>query len=680
MEASDLVHEVSEPAHRADDPEGEAELTVRSAPEPEEDDDDAEHAETVGQPVAMKEGNGDTVAESVESVGSEDALEELPERTRRRRGRPYKIQEVIRRRQIILVQVVKEERGNKGAALTTYLSLAGRYTVLMPNTARGGGISRKITQPTDRKRLREIAGELEVPEGMGLIIRTAGAQRTKTEIKRDYDYLLRLWETVRDLTLKSTAPALVYEEGSLIKRSIRDLYNKDIDEVLVAGDDAYREAKDFMRMLMPSHAKNVKPYKEPEPVFIRYQVERQLAAMFSPQVVLKSGGYIVINQTEALVSIDVNSGKATREHNIEDTALKTNLEASEEIARQLRLRDLAGLIVIDFIDMDERRNNRLVERRLKESLRHDRARIQVGRISHFGLLEMSRQRLRTGMLEGSTKPCPVCQGTGMVRSIESVALDILRSIEDRLITDGVVPLVATTAVDVALYILNQKRAHLNDIQQRYRIPITVTADEDMHVSQFVIERAAEGEIANGGGAVVHMDWAHHQEILPASCPPLLLPRPPPLRRPMVKPNRADIAPDAGDASAVRKEAPRLSGQLLPWGASLRTRRKTRSVLPRVRQKSPKAPNPKRKVMRKLARDRAGEDVAAAAVAGRASGQRVRLVRRRPARRAPRHARMARVPHEPRAKAGKMGPAASPVRKRLPRKKSPNLRTTRLSAC
>jgi ribonuclease E len=505
MEASDLIYEVSEPAASA----SVEELTVRTA---DDDDDDDEAEPVVGQPVAMEEGNGDVVTETVESVGSEDALEELPERTRRRRGRPYKIQEVIRRRQIILVQVVKEERGNKGAALTTYLSLAGRYTVLMPNTARGGGISRKITQPTDRKRLREIAGELKVPEGMGLIIRTAGAQRTKTEIKRDYDYLLRLWENVRDLTLKSTAPTLVYEEGSLIKRSIRDLYNKDIDEVLVAGDDAYREAKDFMRMLMPSHAKNVKPYKEPEPVFIRYQVERQLAAMFSPQVVLKSGGYIVINQTEALVSIDVNSGKATREHNIEDTALKTNLEAAEEIARQLRLRDLAGLIVIDFIDMDERRNNRLVERRLKEALRHDRARIQVGRISHFGLLEMSRQRLRTGMLEGSTKPCAVCQGTGMVRSVESVALDILRSVEDRLITDGVAPLVVTTAVDVALYILNQKRAHLNDIQQRYRIPITVTADEDMHISQFVIERAAEGEIANGGGAVVHMDWVHHQEL------------------------------------------------------------------------------------------------------------------------------------------------------------------------
>ncbi len=484
--------------------------TVSSVPE-EDDEDDGEHGEIVGQLVPVKEGNGELVEERVELVGSEDALEEVPERARRRRGRPYKIQEVIRRRQIILVQVVKEERGNKGAALTTYLSLAGRYTVLMPNTARGGGISRKITQPTDRKRLREIAGELEVPEGMGLIIRTAGAQRTKTEIKRDYDYLLRLWENVRDLTLKSTAPALVYEEGSLIKRSIRDLYNKDIDEVLVAGDDAYKEAKDFMRMLMPSHAKNVKPYKEPEPVFIRYQVERQLAAMFSPQVVLKSGGYIVINQTEALVSIDVNSGKATREHNIEDTALKTNLEAAEEIARQLRLRDLAGLIVIDFIDMDERRNNRLVERRLKESLRNDRARIQVGRISHFGLLEMSRQRLRTGMLEGSTTSCPMCQGTGMVRSVESVALDILRSIEDRLITDGVVPLVATTAVDVALYILNQKRAHLNDIQQRYRVPITVTADENMHVSQFVIERGAEGAVIGGESSVVHMDWVHHRE-------------------------------------------------------------------------------------------------------------------------------------------------------------------------
>ncbi len=519
LEASNLTHEVSE---RAEQPEAEdneaperqrAEITevVETHDDDDDDDDDeGDHPETVNRSGEFAEGgNGGQAPESVELVGSEDALEELPERVRRRRGRPYKIQEVIRRRQIILVQVVKEERGTKGAALTTYLSLAGRYTVLMPNTARGGGISRKITTATDRKRLREIAGELEVPDGMGLIVRTAGAQRTKTEIKRDYDYLLRLWETVRDLTLKSTAPALVYEEGSLIKRSIRDLYNKDIDEVLVAGDEAYREAKDFMRMLMPSHAKNVKPYKEPEPIFIRYQVERQLGAMFNPRVVLRSGGYIVINQTEALVAVDVNSGKATREHNIEDTALKTNLEAAEEIARQLRLRDLAGLIVIDFIDMDERRNNRLVERKLKELLRNDRARIQVGRISHFGLMEMSRQRLRTGMLEGSTGPCPMCQGTGIVRSVELVALDVLRSLEDKLITDGVMPLVATTAVDVALYILNQKRAHLKDIELRYRVPITVTADEEMHISQFAIERSAETAFTLGEGAVVHMDWAHH---------------------------------------------------------------------------------------------------------------------------------------------------------------------------
>ncbi len=533
LEAADLVHEVSEPAEPRDDEDEEERKAAESSSDgdnededdaeesrataaksdgddEDEDDDDEDNGEN-GDKASAKDGGED----SVESVGSEDALEEVPERARRRRGRPYKIQEVIRRRQIILVQVVKEERGNKGAALTTYLSLAGRYTVLMPNTARGGGISRKITQPTDRKRLREIAGELEVPEGMGLIIRTAGAQRTKTEIKRDYDYLLRLWETVRDLTLQSTAPALVYEEGSLIKRSIRDLYNKDIDEVLVAGDDAYREAKDFMRMLMPSHAKNVKPYKEPEPIFIRYLVERQLAAMFSPQVTLKSGGYIVINQTEALVSVDVNSGKATREHNIEDTALKTNLEASDEIARQLRLRDLAGLIVIDFIDMDERRNNRHVEKRLKEALRNDRARIQVGRISHFGLMEMSRQRLRTGVLEGSTHACVMCQGTGIVRSVESVALDILRSIEDRLITDGVMPLAATTAVEVALYILNQKRGHLKDIEARYQVPITVTADKELHVSQFVIERAADGTYVNGESAVVQMDWAHHREDAPA---------------------------------------------------------------------------------------------------------------------------------------------------------------------
>ena len=344
----------------------------------------------------------------------------------------------------MLVQVVKEERGTKGAALTTYLSLAGRYSVLMPNTARGGGISRKITSGEDRSRLKEIAQELEVPEGMGVILRTAGASRTKTEIKRDFEYLLRLWETVRDLTLKSTAPKLVYEEGSLVKRSIRDLYSKDIDEVIVAGPEAYHEAKDFMRMLMPSHAKNVKLYADTQPLLSRYGVENQLDAMFSPVVQLRSGGYIVLNQAEALVAIDVNSGRATREHHIEDTALKTNLEASDEIARQLRLRDLAGLIVIDFIDMDEKRNNRSVERRLKECLKQDRARIQVGRISHFGLLEMSRQRIRTSVLESSTEKCPYCGGSGHVRSVSSLALQVLRALEEQLMNGATHNLIART--------------------------------------------------------------------------------------------------------------------------------------------------------------------------------------------------------------------------------------------
>ena len=415
-------------------------------------------------------------------------MEEVPER-RKPRVRQYKIQEVIKRRQVLLVQVVKEERGNKGAALTTYLSLAGRYSVLMPNTARGGGICRKITSISDRKRLKQVVSDLEVPEGMGVILRTAGASRTKAEVKRDFEYLLRLWENVRELTLRSTAPALVYEEGSLIKRSIRDLYNKDIDEVLVAGDDAYREAKDFMRMLMPSHAKNVQPYKEGQPLFARYGIEAQLDAMFSPQVTLRSGGYMVINQTEALVSIDVNSGRSTREHNIEDTALQTNLEAAEEVARQLRLRDLAGLIVIDFIDMEEKRNNRAVERRLKDALKNDRARIQVGRISHFGLLEMSRQRIRTGVLESTTTVCPTCQGTGHVRAPASVALHVLRSLEDQLLKGVTHHLTIRTRTPVALYILNQKRAHLSEIEQRFGLHITVAADETIdNGAHFVIER------------------------------------------------------------------------------------------------------------------------------------------------------------------------------------------------
>jgi ribonuclease E len=439
--------------------------------------------------------------EDVVSVGSEDALEEVPQRLRRRR-RNYKIQEVIKRGQIILIQVVKEERGNKGAALTTYLSLAGRYTVLMPNTGSGGGISRKISSPSDRKRLREIATELDVPDGMGLIIRTAGAARTKTELKRDYEYLLRLWENVRDMTLHSSAPCLVYEEGDLIKRSIRDLYNKEIDEVLVAGDDAYRDAKDFMRMLMPSHAKNVQPYKEPEPLFTRYEVERQLNAMFSPQVTLRSGGYIIINQTEALVAIDVNSGKSTREFSIEDTALNTNLEAAEEIALQLRLRDLAGLIVVDFIDMEEKRNNRAVERTLKDSLRDDRARIQVGRISLFGLLEMSRQRIRTGMLEGSTTPCQHCHGTGSIRSTESVALAVLRSLDDWLRANQPCNLNAVASNDVVLYIFNQKRAYLQDIEARHGVTITLTASDRMQGANFHIEKVSVAVSAEGGVAPV----------------------------------------------------------------------------------------------------------------------------------------------------------------------------------
>jgi ribonuclease E len=455
--------------------------------------------------------NGDT-DENVEQVGTEDALEELPSRPRRR-PRSYKIQEVIKRRQVVLVQVVKEERGNKGAALTTYLSLAGRYTVLMPNTARGGGISRKITQPQDRKRLKAIAAELDVPEGMGLIIRTAGAARTKQEIKRDFEYLLRLWESVRELTLHSTAPSLVYEEGNLIKRSIRDLYNKEVEEIIVAGDDAHREAKDFMRMLMPSHAKNVIQYQQPEPLFTRFQIERQLNAMFSPYVTLKSGGYLVINQTEALVAIDVNSGKATREFSIEETAAVTNCEAAEEIARQLKLRDLAGLIVIDFIDMEEKRNNRNVERRLKEALKLDRARIQVGRISHFGLLEMSRQRLRTGVLEGSTSQCPHCQGTGIIRSVESVALAVLRGLEDAVMAGTRASLTAVTTPTVALYILNKKRPFINAMEDRHGLPIAVEGSEKMHGANFSIERgpALAQHHRRPEKTAVNMDWGFEDE-------------------------------------------------------------------------------------------------------------------------------------------------------------------------
>jgi len=407
------------------------------------------------------------------------------------RKRHYKIQEVIKRRQIILVQVVKEERGNKGAALTTYLSLAGRYCVLMPNTPRGGGISRKITNANDRKRLKSAAQALELPEGMGLIIRTAGENRTKVEIKRDYEYLLRTWDSIRELTLKSNAPACVYEEGDLIKRAIRDLYNKDVGEVIVEGEEGYRNAKDFMRMLMPSHAKNVKPYKEPVPLFQRHHIEAQLDAMFSSTVTLKSGGYIVINQTEALVSIDVNSGRATREHSIEETARKTNLEAADEIGRQLRLRDLAGLIVIDFIDMEDSRNDRDVEKRVRDAVKNDRARVQIGKISQFGLLEMSRQRLRAGVIAGSTVPCPHCGGQGIMRSVESTALRVLRGLEEEGQKLKSTSVTVHVASDVAIYTLNQKRRELARLESDYRMTIAFEPKEGLMAGSFEIERTAQ---------------------------------------------------------------------------------------------------------------------------------------------------------------------------------------------
>ncbi len=447
------------------------------------------------------------LAARVAKLAEQNPLAKLPRRelierykeARRKKARllrNYKIQEVIKRRQILLVQAVKEERGTKGAALTTYLSLAGRYCVLMPNTARGGGISRKIPVAADRKRLRRVVDSLDVPGGMGLIIRTAGAKRTKAEIKRDYEYLVRLWENIRTLTLKSIAPCLIYEEASLIKRAIRDLYDKDIAQVIVEGDGGYREAKDFMKMLMPSHSKNVQPYKERSPLFVAHNVEAQLDSMYQPTVRLKSGGYIVINQTEALIAIDVNSGKSTRERNIEQTALRTNLEAADEAARQMRLRDLAGLIVVDFIDMEEGRNNRSVEKRLKDALRADRARIQVGRISSFGLLEMSRQRRRAGIVDGTTHACPTCGGAGAVRSHEMAALRILRATEHEAISGEAGLLQVKVAIDVALYVLNHKRDWLRRIEENYGVAVEVTADATKAGDNFEIEKTgARKEVA-----------------------------------------------------------------------------------------------------------------------------------------------------------------------------------------
>ncbi|NBQ49442.1 MAG: ribonuclease E/G [Marivivens sp.] len=429
----------------------------------------------------------DEADNNIESVANEDDHEDVRP-ARKPRPKRYKIQEVIKVRQILLIQVVKEERGNKGAALTTYLSLAGRYCVLMPNTARGGGISRKITNAVDRKKLKEIATEMDVPDGAGLIIRTAGSQRTKAEIKRDYEYLQRLWEQIRELTLQSTAPAKIYEEGDLIKRTIRDLYSKEIDEVIVAGDTGYRTAKDFMKMIMPSHSKNVKPYNDQLPLFARYQVEGYLAGMFNPTVQLPSGGYIVIGVTEALVAIDVNSGRATKEGSIEQTALKTNLEAADEVARQMRLRDLAGLIVIDFIDMDERKNNTAVEKRLKDKLKTDRARIQVGRISGFGLLEMSRQRLRPGMLEATTQPCPHCHGTGLLRSDDNVALSILRQLEEEGVRGRSKEVLVRAPIAIANYLMNQKREHIAAIEATYGMAVRIECDPTLVSPDFAIEK------------------------------------------------------------------------------------------------------------------------------------------------------------------------------------------------
>ena len=498
----------------------ESQNTAEAAPEADtgsEDDDsvlDPEAAlETEDDAGEQDQDEDDLSDDGIESVAQEDDSEDVRP-VRKPRPRRYKIQEVIKVRQIMLIQVVKEERGNKGAALTTYLSLAGRYCVLMPNTARGGGISRKITNAADRKKLKEIATTIVVPEGAGLIVRTAGAKRTKTEIKRDYEYLQRMWEQIRELTLKSSAPAAIYEEGDLIKRSVRDLYNRDIDEVLVEGAAGYRNAKDTMKMIMPSHAKNVKHYVDPMPLFARFQVESFMDGMFNPTVQLKSGGYLVIGITEALVAIDVNSGRATKEGSIEQTALNTNLEAAEEVARQLRLRDLAGLIVIDFIDMDERRNNIAVEKRLKDKLQSDRARIQVGRISGFGLMEMSRQRLRPGMLEASTQPCAHCHGTGLIRSQDSLGLTILRELEEEGGRARSKEVLIKAPISIANFLINQKREHISQIEQRHGMAVRIEADPFLVSPDYTIEKfkTATRIVPANATTVSSVDFALMEEI------------------------------------------------------------------------------------------------------------------------------------------------------------------------
>ncbi|MGB4527682.1 Rne/Rng family ribonuclease [Planktomarina temperata] len=508
-----LEDDLSEAAPDAEDANDTAEVAPESEPASAGSEEVVEPEAALDTAEDPDQEDEDQADDGIESVAQEDDSEDVRP-VRKPRPRRYKIQEVIKVRQIMLIQVVKEERGNKGAALTTYLSLAGRYCVLMPNTARGGGISRKITNAADRKKLKEIATTIVVPEGAGLIVRTAGAKRTKTEIKRDYEYLQRMWEQIRELTLKSSAPSAIYEEGDLIKRSIRDLYNRDIDEVLVEGAAGYRNAKDTMKMIMPSHAKNVKHYMDSMPLFARFQVETFMDGMFNPTVQLKSGGYLVIGITEALVAIDVNSGRATKEGSIEQTALNTNLEAAEEVARQLRLRDLAGLIVIDFIDMDERRNNIAVEKRMKDKLQSDRARIQVGRISGFGLMEMSRQRLRPGMLEASTQPCAHCHGTGLIRSQDSLGLTILRELEEEGGRARSKEVLIKAPISIANFLINQKREHISQIEQRHGMAVRIEADPFLISPDYTIEKfkTATRIVPANSTTVSSVDFALMEEI------------------------------------------------------------------------------------------------------------------------------------------------------------------------
>ncbi|SKB64463.1 Rne/Rng family ribonuclease [Sphingopyxis flava] len=522
----------AEAAMRAEEDLDELEGDVADVEEHDDDNGDARTPETIGEETEDAE-DADEGGEAEAGDGEQASEEGKGGRgDRRRRGRDarkggrgrgrsrrsdeddgenrmslrrrYKIQDVIRRRQVMLVQVVKEERGNKGAALTTYLSLAGRYCVLMPNTMHGGGISRKISNGADRRKLKAMIDELNLPPTMGCIVRTAGMSRTKTEIKRDFDYLARLWDEIREKTLQSSAPALIHSDSDLVKRAIRDIYHKDIEEVLVEGDEGYKAAKQFMKLLMPSHARRVKQYADPVSLYQRYGVEDQLAGMLNPVVQLKSGGYLVINPTEALVSIDINSGRSTREHNIEQTALNTNLEAAHEIARQLRLRDMAGLIVIDFIDMDHGSNVRKVERAMKEALKNDRARIQIGRISGFGLMEMSRQRLRTGVLEASTRPCPHCEGTGLVRTASSAGLSALRLIEEEAARGKGSKITLRASQEATFYLLNEKRRELREIEELYGVSVEILPDGETEGARMAVEVGGPPPVARRSFAPIEV--------------------------------------------------------------------------------------------------------------------------------------------------------------------------------